>query len=332
MIVYSKSYLNHHMEGHPENRERLTSTTGFLEKKGVFEKIPLATAKKAYDEDILRVHSKEHLENMRVIANGGMKVLGDTYFTPATFDSALLAAGGVLTCLNDGVDKAFALVRPPGHHATRSAAMGFCIFNNVSVGASYARSKGYERIAILDFDLHHGNGTQDIFYHDDILYVSLHQWPHYPGTGMVEELGEGDGEGYTVNIPLPAGVSDRSYNRALDEVVYPVLEDFSPDVLFCSAGYDGHFSDPLGSLQLSSNTYFNIAEKLKNLAKKVVFSLEGGYNLDSLPHCVYASLTGLFDLEGEGFDEEQFESEIVTKHVEAKIKTIKERISEYWSI
>jgi acetoin utilization deacetylase AcuC-like enzyme len=332
MIVYSESYLNHHMEGHPENRERLTRIMGFLEKKGVFEKIPLATPKKAGEEDILGVHTREHLENMGVIASGGMRVVGDTYFTPATYETALLAAGGVLTCLNEEGSKAFALVRPPGHHATRSAAMGFCIFNNVSVGASYAKTLGYERIAILDFDLHHGNGTQEIFYDESVLYVSLHQWPHYPGTGAVEELGVGDGAGYTVNVPLPGGVADSSYNLALEDVVIPVLKSFSPDIILVSAGYDGHFSDSLGSLQLSSNIYFNIAENVKSLAKKVIFSLEGGYNLDTLPHCVYASLAGLFDLESEDFDEEQKEDEGVSRHVENKIKSIKETVSEYWSI
>ncbi len=320
------------MEGHPENKARLTNITDFLDQNSVFKKIPLTIPEKAREEDILRVHKKKHLENMRVIASGGMRVLGDTYFTPATYETALLATGGVLTCLNDDVDKAFALVRPPGHHATRSAAMGFCIFNNVSVGAAYAKTLGYERIAILDFDLHHGNGTQEIFYGDNVLYVSLHQWPHYPGTGAVEELGEGVGEGYTVNVPLPGGVADSSYNLALEEVVYPVLKDFSADMLFCSAGYDSHFSDPLGGLRLSSNTYFKIAERVKSLAKKVVFTLEGGYNLEALPHCVYASLAGLFDLESEDFDEEKKEDESVQQHVNTKIKRIKERISEYWSI
>lgn len=332
MIVYSSRYLDHHLEGHPENRERLRSILRFLEEKDVFDKVPLVEPKKAEDADILGVHTEGHLENMRTIASAGTRVLGDTYYTPATYETALLAAGGVLSCVDEKGNSGFALVRPPGHHATRSAAMGFCIFNNVAIGAAYARARGFKKVAILDFDLHHGNGTQDIFYDDDLLYVSLHQWPHYPGTGAVEEVGVGKGEGYTVNVPLPGGVADRGYNLALNEVVYPLLKDFSPDALFCSAGYDAHFSDPLGGLNISSNIYCKISEDVKSLAKKVVFSLEGGYNLDALGHCVYASLAGLFDLESEDFDEAQNEDERVTRHVENEIKTIKAVVSEYWSI
>jgi acetoin utilization deacetylase AcuC-like enzyme len=332
MIVYTKDYLNHDMEGHPENKNRLLAIINFLEKMAVFETAPLIEPTKASEEDILRVHTKEHFENMSVIAKQGLRVEGDTYFTKETYDTALLAAGGVLTCLNGNRRNGFALVRPPGHHATRSAAMGFCIFNNVSIGAAYARTKGFKRIAILDFDLHHGNGTQEIFYNDDILYISLHQWPHYPGTGSIEEIGIGRGEGYTINIPLPGGVADRSYNLVLNEIVFPVLRSFSPEVLFLSAGYDGHFLDPLGSLNLSSGTYLKIAKEAKTLAKKVVFSLEGGYDLEALPHCVYASLQGLFDLDGEAYDAVQTEDKRVAKHMEIKIKQIRDAASRYWAI
>jgi acetoin utilization deacetylase AcuC-like enzyme len=332
MIVYSRDYLNHDMDGHPENKARLIAIIDFLEKIRVFEKVPLTEPTKASEKDILRVHTKEHLENMRLTAKQGLRVEGDTYFTRETYDTALLAAGGVLTCLNVNQKKGFALVRPPGHHATTSAAMGFCIFNNAAIGAAYARTKGFRRIAILDFDLHHGNGTQEIFYNDDILYISLHQWPHYPGTGSIEELGIGRGEGYTINIPLPGGVGDESYNLALNEIVFPLLREYSPEVLFLSAGYDGHFNDPLGSLNLSSGTYLNIAKVAKTLAKKVVFSLEGGYDLEALPLCVYASLQGLFDLEDATYDAVQMEDKKVSEHMELKIKKIRDSASRYWAI
>ncbi|MFV2041131.1 MAG: histone deacetylase, partial [Candidatus Hydrothermarchaeales archaeon] len=177
MIVYTKDFLNHNLRGHPECRERLSSTVDFLEAKGVFDKVRLTEPGRAEAEDILRVHSRGHFENMKGIAESGTQVLGDTYYNPESFETALLAAGAVKTCIDSDSKAGFALVRPPGHHATKNASMGFCIFNNVAVGAAYARARGHEKIAILDFDIHHGNGTQDIFYDDDILYISLPQWP-----------------------------------------------------------------------------------------------------------------------------------------------------------
>lgn len=332
MIVYSERFLKHDLEGHPENKNRLIRIMEVLGSRGVFERGSLVEPMPASVDDILQVHTKQHLANMQAASNTGGDIFGDTYFTKDTYETALFAVGGVLTCINTEAKRSFALVRPPGHHATQGAAMGFCIFNNIAVGAAHARKMGYERIAILDFDLHHGNGTQDIFYNDDILYVSLHQWPHYPGTGALEELGEGKGEGYTVNIPLPPGVADKSYQLALDWMVFPVLKEFSPDILLISAGYDGHFNDPLGDLRLSSRIYQNIAEQAKKLAKKVVFSLEGGYNLNALPHCVYASFQGLFDLEGDAFDAEQKENKRVSEHVEMKLKALKRLISDYWNV
>lgn len=332
MIVYSDGFLKHHIDGHPESRERLTAIMGFLRERGVFDILPIIEPQAADEKDILLVHSKDHLADMKATSKLPGTIFGDTYFTKDTYKAALLAAGGVLTCINSDVDKSFALVRPPGHHATRNAAMGFCIFNNVAVGAAYAREKGYKKAAILDFDLHHGNGTQEIFYTDNVLYISLHQWPHYPGTGSIDELGHGNGEGYTVNVPLPAGTGDESYNLALNEVVFPVLKKFSPDILLVSAGYDGHYSDPLGGLRLSTEIYLTIAEKVETLANKVVFSLEGGYNLTSLPYCVYASLQGLFDLDEESFESKQEEDNRVSEHVVAKIKALKDALSTYWSV
>jgi acetoin utilization deacetylase AcuC-like enzyme len=332
MIVYSDGYLKHNMEGHPERKERLFRIMNFLEEKDVFSEYPIKKPAPAEKEDILRVHSKGHFESMRAIGKTGMRVIGDTYYTPQTYEAALLAAGGVITGIKGDEESAFALVRPPGHHATRTASMGFCIFNNVAVGAAYASEKGYDRIAILDFDLHHGNGTQEIFYQDKVLYISLHQWPYYPGTGSKDEIGEGDGAGYTINIPLPSGVGDKSYGHALNEVVYPVLRDFSPKILLVSAGYDGHHSDPLGGLLLSSKIYYDLAKESKKLAKKIVFTLEGGYNLKALPQCMYASLRGLFDIEDETFDGGQAEDKGISNQLEAEIKSIRSEVSSYWSI
>jgi acetoin utilization deacetylase AcuC-like enzyme len=330
MIVYSDSYLDHHMEGHPEKRERLISILSLLREKNVFEKVSLREPNKAREKDILRVHSRAHLENMRKISKTSPHIEGDTYYTPETFETSLLAAGGVLTCIDENTNRGFALVRPPGHHATTNASMGFCIFNNVAVGAAYSRSIGYKKVAILDFDLHHGNGTQEIFYAQDILYISLHQWPHYPGTGSIEEMGTGDGEGFNINLPLPAGVGDKSYGYALNALVYPVLEKFSPDIMLVSAGYDAHYQDPLGGLLLTANAYKEISEKLKALATKIVFSLEGGYNLSALPKCVHSSIKGLFDLDHSSVEHEVEENENISTKVEDRVQALKKLALDYW--
>ncbi len=243
-----------------------------------------------------------------------------------------MAAGGVITGIDDADESCFALIRPPGHHATRNQAMGFCIFNNIAIGAAYGQKHGYERIAILDFDLHHGNGTQDIFYSDELLYISLHQWPHYPGSGWLDEIGEGSGRGYTINIPLPPGTGDNTYAKSLEEIVYPVLSEYSPSLLLVSAGYDGHYDDPLGNLMLSTKTYRNIAKETKRLGEKVVFSLEGGYNLSYLPPCIYASLKGLFDLQDDDPDKEQKEEKWVVEKVDERLKYLKKLLKDYWSL
>ncbi len=330
MIVYSKRFLDHHLDGHPESRDRLESIIKYLHDKGVFDVLPLNEPEPALEEDILRVHSKSHLERMKTIARERTQILGDTYFTVKTYSTALLAAGGVITCVKSDQPVSFALVRPPGHHATRDSAMGFCIFNNTAVAAAYAREAGTRRLAILDLDLHHGNGTQDIFYQDEVLYISLHQYPHYPGSGSVDEIGVGRGKGFTVNIPLPGGVGDESYGFALNEIVYPVLREFSPELLIVSAGYDGHYTDPLGNLRLSTKTYFETSRELKDISDKVVFTLEGGYNLHALPGCVHATIRGLFELEGEGFFEAQKEDPIILEYMTAEIESIKKKLSPFW--
>jgi len=336
VIVYSEKYLRHDMENHPENAGRLKAIMNYLEETGAVEKIPLSGPRYAEEEDVLRVHTKGHMEYIREMSGAGGLIGGETYITPDTFDCTMLSAGGILTavdaCLGDQ-RYAFALIRPPGHHATRDQAMGFCIFNNVAIGARYAiEKKDIERVFILDFDVHHGNGTQDIFYSSPVLYCSLHQSPLYPGTGRVEDVGKGDGKGYTINLPLPPGTCDSSYLKVLDEIVFPVLRDFDPELVLVSSGYDAHYRDPLASLLLSSLAYSGISKGLKENADNIAFALEGGYNLEVLARSVYATLSPLFDLDEQVGDVPQVEDGPVTERVERLMREAKKTFSGYWDL
>jgi len=286
MIVYSDRYLEHNLETHPENKLRLQNIIKFLEDKDVLRKVPLKNPRLSTEEELLMAHSKEHVEKIKNVCESEAKFLdADTYINRNSFEIAKLAAGGVLTCVQEffnGSKQSFALVRPPGHHATPNKAMGFCLFNNIAIGACYALKRNM-KVFILDFDLHHGNGTQEIFYgNSNVFYLSLHQYPWYPGTGSLEEIGIGEGKGFNVNIPLPVHTSDESYLKAIDEIALVLIEQFKPDLLMVSAGYDSHQLDPLGMLNLSTRCYYDITKRLVDKAKGIIYVLEGGYNLEAL--------------------------------------------------
>jgi acetoin utilization deacetylase AcuC-like enzyme len=281
------------------------------------------------------VHSEEHYEFIRTLSEAGGGSIGlDTYVTPHSLEVALLAAGGAITAVELAMQKgyAFALVRPPGHHATRSEAMGFCLFNNIAIAARYALSQGMaRRVLILDTDVHHGNGTQDIFYSSaEVLFISLHQHPLYPGTGYVEELGEGEGRGFTVNIPLPPGTGDESYLRAIEEIVLPIAEQFSPQLVLVSAGYDTAKEDPLGGMLLSQRSYYEIGRRVKALAKPIAFTLEGGYSLSALARGVYSTLAGLFGLDMKEARRE--EALLVKAEVEKRLREYRRVLRDYWEV
>jgi acetoin utilization deacetylase AcuC-like enzyme len=234
---------------------------------------------------VLRCHAREHVDLVRRIERPAMIGL-DTVASETTYEAAMLAAGAAIEATrSDG----FALVRPPGHHATSDEAMGFCFFNNVAIGARYAQAElGVERVAILDWDVHHGNGTEAILRNDpSVLYVSLHQWPFYPGTGGPDDQGE-----TLVNVPLPAGSTDEDYLRAWDERVEPAVRLFDPELLLVSAGFDGHEEDPIAQMLVTEAGFRELALRSGTLAPRAAAVLEGGYNVETLPGLVQAALEG----------------------------------------
>jgi acetoin utilization deacetylase AcuC-like enzyme len=306
--VYDPIYLEHDLRGHPECAARLESILAKLEGAGILEGLTLLEPRPATGEELQRIHTAEHVARVRRKAEGGGGHFGpDTYVSPRSFEAALTAAGGVVRAveavLGGQVDNGFALVRPPGHHATPTQAMGFCLFNNIAVAARAALAlKEVERVLIADFDVHHGNGTQDVFENDPaVFYVSSHQYPYYPGSGHWSETGQGDGEGSVLDVPLSAGVGDEGYARVFSELVEPLGRRFRPDLVLVSAGYDAHWSDPLAQMNLSLSGYARMAQSLVTMAEelcdgRIVFVLEGGYQLEVLACGV---LNALYTMMGE---------------------------------
>ncbi|MCK4299476.1 MAG: histone deacetylase, partial [Planctomycetes bacterium] len=244
-------------------------------------------------EDLLRVHTEEYLDMLKNFGEGPLDP--DTYSRPETWEIASLAAGGgVLAGDTAFAEKrpVFALLRPPGHHATAFRAMGFCYLNNIAISGAKIVAEGKGKVAMVDIDLHHGNGTNDSFLErDDVLYVSTHQYPHYPGSGTLGAIGEGKGEGYTVNLPFPAGCGDATFEYAFETLIEPVVTQFEPSMIMVSIGGDSHYSDPLGGLTLSSQGYMAVIDRLLGLSRdlcegRISFYLEGGYNVDALAEII----------------------------------------------
>jgi acetoin utilization deacetylase AcuC-like enzyme len=292
--VYEPIYLEHDLRGHPENQQRLRTILRVMDDHKMRERLVHIPAVPSTLERLERCHSRGYIEHVqRVAQRGGGHLDADTYVRRASYDAALMAAGGLVEAtravLDGEVENAFALVRPPGHHALHARGMGFCLFNNVALAARYALAeRGLDRVFIVDFDVHHGNGTQDEFEADPgVMYVSTHQYPYYPGTGYWNETGHGDGAGSIVNVPLAGGVGDEGFARIMREVVAPAAWRFQPQLILVSAGYDAHWDDPLAYMQLSVGGYAAIARALKDLAGelcdgRLVFTLEGGYHLEAL--------------------------------------------------
>ena len=294
--------------GHPECAERLRAVSAALE-TDAFQDLVRIDAPYADEADLLRAHTREHLDvilgpaTRAAVGKGYVRIDGDTAMAAGSIDAALRAAGAVVTAVDEvhagRLRNAFCAVRPPGHHAERARAMGFCLFNNVAVGALHARAvHGYRRIAIVDFDVHHGNGTQDIFWSDiDSLYASSHQAPFYPGTGCASERGVADN---IVNAPLRAGSGSREFRAAYERDILPALQRFSPDFIFISAGFDAHRDDPLAELELVENDFTWVTQSICQIARmcsgaRVVSVLEGGYDLEALARSSAAHVRALME-------------------------------------
>ncbi len=299
-LVYDPVFLEHNTGSHPENAMRLKHILEALENYGIREKMADLAPEEATVEQLARFHHRWYIERVAAVAeNGGAYLDPDTYVSGRSYGAAVKAAGGVIKAidqvLTDQVNSAFALVRPPGHHAMAGRGMGFCIFNNVVVGALHAKAEyGLERILIIDWDVHHGNGTAAAFDDDPtVLYFSTHQQGHYPGTGRITEVGTGPGEGYTINIPLIRGTGDSGFYYAFTQLLDPVARQYKPQLVIISAGFDAHYADPLGGLTLTSHGFAQIAEVVKNIARdtcsgRTVLALEGGYNLKAISQAASA--------------------------------------------
>ena len=298
ILIHSDRFAEHRPPpGHPERVERaevMHAVAAAWKQRGRIVQAP----QNATREELARVHSNAHLAAIDNTAGRAVSLDPDTYTSPESRDVALLAAGAAIgavdTIVQDRATRVMALVRPPGHHAERDRAMGFCLYNNVAVAAAEALASGLQRVAIVDIDVHHGNGTQRMFYADPrVLYISSHQFPFYPGTGAANETGQGDGRGYTVNIPLEAGATDGDYDLVYRSVVSPVLEQFAPQLTVISAGFDAHEADPLASMRMTAAGYGRIIHRLKNAVQTsgaLALVTEGGYDLPALRECLEVTI------------------------------------------
>lgn len=306
-FIYHDRYLEHDTgHAHPERPDRLRSITRHLQNVSLWNELQHPIIDAASEEWILEVHTPQHWKFVKESCARGVEILdqGDTHACPKSYDVALLAIGGSLAAVDavmSGVLRnAFCAVRPPGHHAERDTVMGFCLFNNVAIASRYAQKKyGVERIAIIDWDVHHGNGTQEIFYEDpSVFYISIHQYPFYPGTGARMERGSGKGEGFTLNCPMRAGSGEKEYMDAFVKEIVPALEGYRPDMLIISAGFDAHKADPLANISLTEESFGKFSDMLLEIADKycggrIVSVLEGGYNLEALAKSVEVHLRRL---------------------------------------
>jgi len=348
-VVFTPKYLTHKTGvGHPESPARLRVIMKELERSGLLQtgKCSLVEPEAASIEKLKLVHESDYIQLVKRVcaSGGGLLDLGDTVVSPESFEVALFAAGGALKAVDlvmaGKIRNAFALVRPPGHHAGPYYALGFCIFNNTAIAAAHLlRNFNLDRVLILDVDAHHGNGTQEIFYDDDkVLYISLHQDPtDFPGTGFVDEVGEGKGLGYTVNVPFPLQIDDQIYLEAFNQIVIPIIRQYKPQFIVVSVGFDNHYSDSVASLSLSALSYVEIFGKVLELASKFCMGrmaavLEGGYSRRFLGRLAVAVIARMAGVPYSIKDKEPVVNPRVQKRARKIIEEVKSIQSSFWDL
>jgi acetoin utilization deacetylase AcuC-like enzyme len=299
-FIYDEVFLKHDYPDHPERKERLEAIMEHLDREGLLKETLNIEPRRAKPDEVSLNHDTSYIQEVHDFCQSGGGFLDpDTYAVEESYDVALTAVGAVLEGIDQlagrSVQTVFCPVRPPGHHAEYAKAMGFCLFNNIAIGAKYAQKRGFKKVFIIDFDAHHGNGTQRSFYQDDsVFYFSTHQYPFYPGTGGPGERGAGKGEGFTLNVPMPAGAGDDDIPPVYEKKLPHVIKDFSPSLILVSAGYDLHSDDPLTYLDVSTEGIRRIVRAIlktsQELSVPTLFALEGGYNLRALAHSVAVTI------------------------------------------
>ena len=339
ILISSDRFVEHQTPpGHPEGPER-AEVMGAVAAQWAQRGGEVVAPREATHEQLARVHDADYLRRLSETAGRAVALDQDTYTSPESHEIALLAAGAAIDAIERVMGRshqaALALVRPPGHHAERDRAMGFCLYNNVAVAAAHARAIGRGRVAIVDFDVHHGNGTQHRFEDDpSVMYVSIHQWPYYPGTGASDEIGVGQGKGFTVNLPLEAGAADADYRLVFEEVVVPVLRQFKPDALLVSAGFDAHERDPLASMRLTTASFGAMASELGRVAEeccsgRMALVTEGGYDLRALA----ASLEAVVEVLSSPISEPQWpKSDVAPDRGRASADAAKQALAPFWTL